>query len=112
MALDGEMDGLIANNTTISREGLKTPKNQIDAIGAGGLSGAPLRQKSDEVLAYLSQKLKGKTTLIACGGINSVADAQRKIDLGADLVQIYTGFIYQGPALIRDIGAKLYKKKA
>ncbi len=112
MALDGEMDGLISNNTTISREGLKTPKNQIDALGAGGLSGAPLRNRSDEVLAYLGQKLKGKTTLIACGGINSVADAQRKIDLGADLVQIYTGFIYQGPALIRDIGAKLYKKKA
>ena len=103
------MDGLIANNTTISREGLKTPKSKIEAIGAGGLSGAPVKERSDEVLAYLCKKLKGKTTIIACGGINTVADAQKKIDLGADLVQIYTGFIYQGPSLIRDLGAKLRK---
>lgn len=112
MALAKEMDGIIATNTTISREGLKTPSNKIEEIGAGGLSGAPVRKKSDEVLAYLGKHLSGKSVLIACGGINSLADAQRKLDLGADLVQVYTGFIYEGPGLIKQLGKELTKKKA
>ena len=95
-----EIDGVIATNTTFSREGVE---GQRHADEQGGLSGAPLNGKSDQLLKVLCQALNGKLPVIAVGGIMSVEDARRKIHLGASLVQVYTGFIYKGPALIQAI---------
>ena len=92
------IDGVIATNTTNSREGLRDLKQ---AQEQGGLSGRPLTQMSDLVLEWLVAELEGKIPVIAAGGVFSAADARRKIELGAALVQVYTGFIYQGPSLIR-----------
>ncbi|MEX2484670.1 MAG: quinone-dependent dihydroorotate dehydrogenase [Brumimicrobium sp.] len=103
-----EIDGVIATNTTISREGLKS-KN-IDKIGAGGLSGKPLTKRSTEVIRYLSEKSNKAFPIIGVGGIHSSKDAIEKIDAGADLVQIYTGFIYEGPKLVRKINKEILKK--
>lgn len=103
LTLETGIDGIVATNTTISRENLSTPKNIIDEIGAGGLSGRPVMQKSTEVLSYLHNQLKGKVTLIGVGGILSNEDAQQKLKNGATLVQIYSGFIYKGPDLIKNI---------
>ncbi|MDT8452795.1 MAG: quinone-dependent dihydroorotate dehydrogenase [Gammaproteobacteria bacterium] len=97
--LQQKIDGVIATNTTNSREGLRDLKQ---AAEQGGLSGRPLRSKSDHVLATLVSELKGQIPVIAAGGVFSAGDAKRKMELGASLVQIYTGFIYQGPALIKD----------
>lgn len=97
------MDGVIATNTTISRDNLKTGSGEIAAFGAGGLSGAPLRQKSTEVIRFLRSKLGPDFPIIGVGGILTAEDAAEKIRAGADLVQLYTGFIYNGPSLIRSI---------
>ncbi len=94
-----KIDGVIATNTTNSREGLRDLKQ---ASEQGGLSGRPLRSKSDHVLSTLVSELKGQVPVIAAGGVSSAEDARRKMELGASLVQIYTGFIYQGPELIKD----------
>lgn len=96
-----QIDGIIATNTTISREGLKTSKARVEDIGMGGLSGAPLKSRSTEVIAYLHQKSGGKFPIIAVGGIQTKADYQEKLDAGASLVQVYTGFIYEGPGMIK-----------
>ncbi|MFC1589264.1 quinone-dependent dihydroorotate dehydrogenase [Pseudomonadota bacterium] len=93
------IDGVIATNTTNSREGLS---DQKQAEEQGGLSGRPLKQKSDHVLEQLVCKLEGKIPVIAAGGVFSAEDARRKMELGASLVQVYTGFIYQGPNLVRE----------
>lgn len=106
LSIDSKIDGIVSSNTTISREGLKTDKIAVDAIGAGGLSGKPLKNKSNEVLAYLCKQLKGRLPVIAVGGIYDAADAQEKLILGAKLVQVYSGFIYEGPSLVKNI-AKL-----
>lgn len=98
-----QIDGVVATNTTIDRSDLKTDKATIEAIGAGGLSGLPVKQRSTEVVRYLHQKSNGAFPIIAVGGIHSAADAQEKIDAGAKLVQLYTGFIYEGPQLIKAI---------
>lgn len=98
------MDAVIATNTTLSREGVEGLPH---AQEAGGLSGAPLFARSTEVLRQLRQQLGADMPIIAAGGIMSGADAQAKMAAGADLVQIYTGFIYRGPALIREIAAAL-----
>ena len=103
IAEEVKLDGVIASNTTISREGLKTPASEIEKIGAGGLSGKPVKNRSTEVIRYLVQKSNGKLTIIGVGGIHSAEDAIEKIDAGASLVQIYTGFIYEGPLLIKRI---------
>ncbi|MEX1191377.1 MAG: quinone-dependent dihydroorotate dehydrogenase [Brumimicrobium sp.] len=103
-----EIDGVIATNTTISREGLKS-KN-IDEIGAGGLSGKPLTKRSTEVIRYLSEKSNKAFPIIGVGGIHSSKEAIEKIDAGADLIQIYTGFIYEGPKLVRKINKEILKK--
>lgn len=97
------IDGLIATNTTISREGLKTAKTQVESIGAGGLSGLPVRDRSTEVIAYLHSKSKGAFPIIAVGGISTKEDYQAKLKAGATLVQVYTGFIYEGPALVKKL---------
>lgn len=91
--------GVIATNTTIDRSGLKTPASAIEQIGAGGLSGAPLKQRATEVIRYLCTKSGNAFPVIGVGGIASPEDAQEKLDAGAVLVQIYSGFIYEGPAL-------------
>jgi dihydroorotate dehydrogenase len=103
LSLETKIDGIVSSNTTISREGLKTDKNTVDTIGAGGLSGKPLKNKSNEVLAYLCKQLDGRLPVIAVGGIFDAADAQEKLVLGAKMVQIYSGFIYEGPALVKNI---------
>jgi dihydroorotate dehydrogenase len=95
--------GIIATNTTISREGLNTPKPELEAIGMGGLSGKPVRERSTEVIRYLHTKSNGAFPIIGVGGIGSAADALGKLQAGATLVQVYTGFIYRGPSLIKEI---------
>ncbi|RRJ92669.1 quinone-dependent dihydroorotate dehydrogenase [Paenimyroides tangerinum] len=99
--------GVIATNTTISREGLKS-ENKVEV---GGLSGKPLRQRSTEVIRFLSEKSNKSFPIIGVGGIHSAADALEKLDAGAALVQIYTGFIYEGPGLIKEINQAILNRK-
>ena len=101
------VDGIIATNTTISREGLVTPKSRIDEIGAGGLSGAPVRQRSTEVVRYLAKKANGAFPIIGVGGIDGVEAAKEKLDAGASLVQIYSCMVYKGPGLASVIAKQL-----
>lgn len=103
LALDLELAGVIATNTTISREGLKTDANVVASIGAGGLSGAPLKQRSLEVLRLLDARLNSRVAIISVGGIETGAEARERIDNGATLVQGYSGWIYQGPLWARRI---------
>jgi dihydroorotate dehydrogenase len=93
--------GLIATNTTVSRADLLTTGLVVNEMG--GLSGKPVRDKSTQVIKYLHQKSKGSFPIIGVGGIHSAKDAQEKLDAGASLVQIYTGFIYEGPGLVKSI---------
>lgn len=102
--------GVIATNTTISREGLETPQTILDEIGNGGLSGKPLGKRATEVIRYLHDKSKGAFPIVGVGGIMSVKDALEKLDAGASLVQLYTGFIYEGPGLIKQINKAILKK--
>lgn len=101
------IDGIIATNTTISRGNLITATDIVETAGAGGLSGKPLKDKSTEVIRYLTQKSSGKIPIIGVGGIHAPEDALEKINAGASLVQLYTGFIYEGPGLIKKINRKL-----
>lgn len=101
------IDGIIAANTTISRDNLQTSPEKIKQIGMGGLSGKPLRKRSTEVIRYLSEKSNKAFPIIGVGGIHSAEDAIEKIKAGADLIQLYTGFIYEGPSLIKRINQKL-----
>ncbi|WP_370476883.1 quinone-dependent dihydroorotate dehydrogenase [Tamlana flava] len=98
-----KLDGVIACNTSTDRSGLKTSKERLDEIGNGGLSGQPIKAKSTRVIKYLSIKSNKAFPIIGVGGIHSAEDALAKIEAGADLVQIYTGFIYEGPTLIKRI---------
>ena len=98
-----QLAGVIATNTTISRAGLNTDESQITAIGMGGLSGAPVRERSTVVIRYLRGKMGKSVVIIGVGGIDSAQSAQEKLDAGADLVQVYTGLIYEGPSLVRRI---------
>jgi len=104
-----KLDGLIISNTTIDRSALKTDKKKVESIGAGGLSGKPVFNKSNEVLKYVRKQLPN-VSIIAVGGIHSPKDALEKLDAGADLVQIYTGLVYEGPALIKKINKELLKQ--
>ncbi|MFD2248086.1 quinone-dependent dihydroorotate dehydrogenase [Pontibacter ruber] len=107
IAIATKLSGIIATNTTISREGLHTPGTRVTKIGAGGLSGKPLTRHSTEIIRYLRQHLPQEVKIIGVGGIMSADDAVEKLNAGADLVQLYTGFIYEGPALISRINKKL-----
>jgi len=100
LALEIGLDGLVATNTTISREGLVTGSDRVEAIGAGGLSGAPVRERATEVVRYLAEQSGGRFTIIASGGIFTSSDAAEKIAAGAALVQVWTGFIYEGPFIV------------
>lgn len=101
--------GIIATNTTINRDGLNYEPAEIEKMGMGGLSGKPLTKRSTEVIRYLKQQSNNSFPVIGVGGIHSAEDALEKLDAGADLVQLYTGFIYHGPKLISDINTKLMK---
>lgn len=107
--LDSGVDGVIATNTTLSREGVESSPL---ACEAGGLSGAPLREKSTAVIAALAEILGGRIPIIGVGGICSGEDAQAKMEAGASLVQLYTGFIYRGPALVNNVVAAVGKGAA
>jgi dihydroorotate dehydrogenase len=102
--------GLIATNTTIARENLTYNDAEIESFGTGGLSGQPLKNKSTEIIRYIVKKTGNKIPVIGVGGIMSASDALEKLEAGASLVQIYTGFIYEGPSLIKEINKLLIKK--
>lgn len=102
-----KIDGIIATNTTIAREPLETNSEIVQAIGAGGLSGKPLGQRSTAVIKYLREKAGPELPIIGVGGIHSAEDALEKFRAGADLVQVYTGFVYEGPNLINRINEAL-----
>lgn len=108
---DTKTAGVIATNTTIAREHLKTTDSELAQIGAGGLSGKPLLKRSTEVVDYLHRKSNGAFPIIAVGGIHTAEDAMEKFAAGAALVQLYTGFIYEGPGLIKEINKKLLAKR-
>lgn len=97
------IQGLVATNTTISRDNLATPRPEVEAMGAGGLSGKPLRERATEVIRYIHQKSGGDIPVIAVGGIFTASDAIEKLEAGASLVQVYTGFIYEGPKIASNI---------
>lgn len=101
------VDGIIATNTTTSREGLRTPQQRVLAYGAGGLSGRPLLQKATRMVAQLYLLTRGRIPLIGVGGIFTAEDAWEMISAGASLIQLYTGMIYQGPTIARDINLGL-----
>ncbi len=103
LSLEIKLDGLVATNTTISREALQTPAVTIEKIGAGGLSGQPLKKRSTEVVRYICQRTNDVIPVIASGGIFSGADAREKLNAGAQLVQVWTGFIYAGPSIVKHI---------
>lgn len=103
LALEIKLDGLVCSNTTINRGGLKTPAEKLEKIGAGGLSGKPVQQRSTEVVAYISRQSEGQIPIIASGGIFTGDDAKEKLNAGASLVQVWTGFIYRGPGIVKDI---------
>ncbi|SED06951.1 dihydroorotate oxidase A [Nocardioides exalbidus] len=103
LALASGLDGIIATNTTISREGLASPSAEVEAIGAGGLSGQPLTQRSEDVVRLLRDRVGADLTLVGVGGITSVDDARRRLAAGADLLQGYTAFVYEGPLWPRRI---------
>ena len=105
------IDGVVATNTETSRDGLKTPKEEIERIGNGGLSGKPVRERSTEIIRYLSEKSNKAFPIIGVGGIHSEKDALEKLEAGADLVQIYTGFVYEGPNLVKRINKAILNKE-
>jgi dihydroorotate dehydrogenase len=106
---DLDIDGVIATNTTIYRNKLKSSQSEIDTIGAGGLSGKPLKEVSTYFIKRFRELLGESFLIIGVGGIHSAADAMEKLNAGADLVQLYTGFVYKGPSLIKKINKALIR---
>jgi len=107
VAQQNQVSGLIATNTTIARDGLQTAAATLQSIGAGGLSGAPLRERSTRMIAALHNLTGGTMPLIGAGGIFTAEDAWEKISAGACLIQIYTGLIYEGPSIARKVNEGL-----
>jgi dihydroorotate dehydrogenase len=107
LALEINLDGIVATNTTIDRSQLTTDNNTITKIGAGGLSGLPVKNRSTDVIEYINQKTNGKIPIIGSGGIFTGKDANEKINAGASLVQVWTGFIYEGPSIVKKIGNEI-----
>jgi len=107
VAQRAEISGIIATNTTIDRKGLRTPVDQLKACGDGGLSGAPLRARSNELISFIYRATKGCLPIIGVGGVFTAQDAWEKICAGASLIQLYTGFIYEGPGVAKRINAGL-----
>jgi dihydroorotate dehydrogenase len=110
LALRLELDGIIATNTTIGREGLASPADAVAACGAGGLSGAPLKLRSIAVLRRLRTRLKDRVVLISAGGVESIDDVWDRLEAGASLVQLYTALIYDGPLLPQHLNRELSKR--
>ncbi len=111
LALEIKLDGLVATNTTISRDKLKSSLSKVEKIAAGGLSGLPVKERSTEIVKYICDKTNGQIPVIASGGIFTGEDAKEKIEAGASLVQVWTGFIYQGPTIVKRICKQLTKNK-
>jgi dihydroorotate dehydrogenase len=109
LVAETKIDGVIASNTSTNREGLKASDIQLENIGNGGLSGKPVADRSTKVIQYLADTSNKAFPIIGVGGIHTAEDALDKIKAGADLVQIYTGFIYEGPSLIKKINNALLK---
>jgi dihydroorotate dehydrogenase len=107
LALELKLDGIIATNTTIARSGLHSDAKVVEDIGPGGLSGAPLKERSMEVLQRLKARLGDNLVIIAAGGIEDGHDARARLQAGATLVQAYTGFVYGGPAWPRKVNREL-----
>lgn len=107
LAIELGLAGIIATNTTISRENLKTPAAKVENMGAGGLSGLPVQSRSLEVLRLLNQTIAGRIAIVSVGGVETTADVRARLSAGATLVQGYTGFIYQGPFWARKINREL-----
>ncbi|CAL2103189.1 Dihydroorotate dehydrogenase (quinone) [Tenacibaculum sp. 190130A14a] len=103
LVADTKIDGVIASNTSVNREGLKVSDKRLQEIGNGGLSGQPVKERSTRVIKYLADHSNKSFPIIGVGGIHSEKDALEKLKAGADLVQIYTGFIYEGPSLVKRI---------
>ena len=102
-----QIDGIIATNTTTKRNGLITSSKTITNIGKGGLSGKPIQKRSTEIIRYISEKSGNTIPIIGVGGIMSPSDAIEKLNAGASLVQIYTGFIYEGPGFVKKINKEI-----
>lgn len=105
-----KLDGVIASNTSVDRSGLTTSTERLQEIGNGGLSGQPIKEKSTQTIKYLADKSGKAFPIIGVGGIHSAEDALEKLEAGADLVQVYTGFIYEGPKLVKAINKAVLKK--
>lgn len=110
LVAETKIDGVIASNTSTTRDHLKASKERLAAIGNGGVSGQPIKEQSTKVIRYLAKNSNKAFPIIGVGGIHSAKDAMEKIEAGADLVQIYTGFIYEGPSLIKKINKALLAK--
>ncbi len=107
ICIDNKLDGIVATNTTISLDGLKTPVEKLNAIGAGGLSGKPLINRSTEIINYIKKRSNGQLAIIGVGGIHTPDDASRMLDAGADLIQLYTSLIYEGPFVVKNVLKKI-----
>jgi dihydroorotate dehydrogenase len=110
LAKEITLDGLVATNTTIDRTGLTTTEDELFKIGSGGLSGKPLQKRSTEIVKYIVGKTDGKIPVIGSGGIFNASDANEKIAAGASLVEVWTGFIYEGPGIVKNICKSLKMK--
>ena len=109
IVLETGIDGIVATNTTLSRDHLITSPDKVVSVGEGGLSGKPLRKRSTELIRFMREKLGDEIPIIGVGGIHSEEDALEKIAAGATLIELYTGFIYEGPALVKRINKVLRK---
>jgi dihydroorotate dehydrogenase len=107
LAQEVKLNGLVATNTTLARENLKTEKEMVGEIGSGGLSGKPLKEKSTQIVQYISKQTAGALPVIASGGISTATDVKEKLAAGASLIQVWTGFIYEGPAIVKNICREL-----
>ena len=110
VALEVGMNGIIAINTTVARDGLRTPAGRVEVLGAGGISGGPLRPRALEVVRRLFRRTEGRLPIVGAGGIFTGDDAWERIRAGASLLQLYTGFIYGGPTVARDINRTLLRR--
>ena len=109
IVVETKLDGLIATNTTTDRNELKTSENRLKAIGNGGVSGQAVKKRSTEVIRYIYEKSNNSFPIIGVGGIHCAEDAIEKIKAGASLVQIYTGFVYEGPSIVKKINQGILK---
>ena len=106
-----QIEGIIATNTTTKRRNLQTSEVELKKMGNGGLSGSPLAKNSTEIIRYISKQTQKSIPIIGVGGIMNPKDALDKIQAGADLIQLYTGFIYSGPSIVKKINNYLSKKQ-